>query len=287
MRGLIKKPTSAAQYDVIGILPPGYRPSGRLIFQALTTPYEAGRVDVYPTGEVVYIYGNVGWISLESISFIPAGTTYTRVPLTFTNSWSNYGSPFENASYAVDSIGRVHAQGLVRPGTIANGTQIATNFATRPSRYMHVPARSDPQGSIGVDQTYGIVAKGPGTVNGHLALHTMWYPSSFAGWTNVSTLQGGWIPHDGGVFFTSPGYAKGTDGLVRFKGLIRDGVTTDGTVIFTLPAGFRPSQRVLTDAVCNPNVECRVDVLANGNVELYGAASGWTSLDNVTFLAEQ
>ena len=287
LKGLVRKPTAVTQYDVIGILPAGYRPSGRLIFQTSTSPGEAGRIDIYPTGEIVYIFGSASWMSLESIGYIPAGTSYTRTGLTFTNGWTNYGSPFENASYSVDSIGRVHVQGLVRPGTITNGTQIATNFTTRPSRYMHVPARSDPQGSIGVDQSLGIVAKGPGTANGYLALHTMWYPSSFAGWTNVATLQNGWIAHDGGAFFTSPGYAKGSDGLVRFKGLIRNGNTANGTVIFTLPAGFRPSARVLTDAVCNPNVECRVDVLANGNVELYSSDAGWTSLDNVTFLAEQ
>jgi hypothetical protein len=30
-----------------------------------------------------------------------------------------------------------------------------------------------------------------------------------------------------------------------------------------------------------------MDVLTNGNVELYLSNSGWTSLDGITFLAEQ
>lgn len=285
VKGLVKKASAPAQYDVIGILPAGYRPSGRLIFSGITSPGDMGRIDVYPTGEIVYIYGSGSWLSLETISFIPAGTSYTRTGFTFANGWTNYGSPFENASFAVDSIGRVHIQGLVRPGTITNGTQIATNITPRPSRYMHVPARSDPQGSIGVDQTYGVVAKGSGTVNGHLALHTMWYPSTFAGWSTF-TLGAGWVDFDN-TFFTGAGYAKGSDGIVRMKGLIKNGATANGTVIGNLPAGFRPSARVLTEQDCNPNVECRVDVLANGNVEVYAANSGWTSLDNVTFLAEQ
>jgi hypothetical protein len=286
LKGLVKKATAPSQYDVIGILPAGYRPSGRLIFSGLTSPGDSGRIDIYPTGEIVYIYGSGSWISLEGISYLPAGTSYTRTAFTYANGWTSYGAPFADPSFAVDSIGRVHLQGLLRPGTITNDTQIATNITPRPSKYMHVPARSDPQGSIGVDATKGVVSKGAGTVNGHLALHTFYYPSSFAGWTAL-TLSNSWVAYDGGTFFTTPGYAKGTDGLVRMKGLIKGGVTTNGTVIANLPAGYRPSGRVLTEADCNPNTECRVDILANGNVELYAADAGWTSLDNVTFLAEQ
>lgn len=285
LKGLIQKDSAPTQFEVIGILPDGYRPSGRLIFTGLTSPGDSGRVDIYPTGEIVYIYGSQSWLSLEQVSYIPAGTSYTRTGFTFANGWTNYGSPFENASFSVDSIGRVHIQGLVRPGTITNGTQIASNITPRPSRYMHVPAKSDPQGSIGVDQNTGVVAKGSGTVNGYLAMHTMWYPSTFSGWVAFTPLNG-WVAYDP-TFFTGPGYAKGSDGIVRLKGLIGSGNTANGTVVTNLPAGYRPSARVLTEAVCNPNVECRVDVLANGNVELYAANSGWTSLDNVTFLAEQ
>jgi hypothetical protein len=114
----------------------------------------------------------------------------------------------------------------------------------------------------------------------------MYYPTAYASWTAM-TLGAGWVSYDGGTTFTTPAYTKGADNIVRLKGLIKGGTTTNGIVIYTLPTGYRPSQRTLLAADCNPSVWCRVDVLTNGNIELYLSNSGWTSLDNVTFLAEQ
>jgi len=288
LRGMVKKATPVTQGDVIGVLPSNYRPSGTLIFQTSTNNNVASRVDIYANGEIRLITADAGWTSLEGISFIPSSTSYTRNALTFANSWNNYtavyGGPWANASYVIDSVGRVNVQGLVTGGITTNGTQIVNNIpaAARVDLYMHVPASSNSPSLLGIDPNLGIVAKT--STNGYLSLNTMYHPTGYSGWQPM-TLLAGWQADTNG--FSTPGYTKGSDNIVRMKGLIRNGTTTNGTVVFTLPAGYRPSQRTLTTATCNPNVWCRMDVLTNGNVELYLTNSGWTSLDAITFLAEQ
>lgn len=288
LKGLIKKSSAIVSGEVIGTLPVGSRPSENLIFQTSTNSNVASRVDVYPNGDIKVNVGDDGWLSLEGINFIPAGTSYTRNPLTTVNGWVNYGGSFADATYVTDSLGRIHVQGLVRYGTIANDTQIVSNLpaGARTDKYMHLPARSTTVGEIGISQTSGIVAKNTGT-NGYMSLNSFYYPASLsASWTNLA-LQNSWVSFDGGASFTHPQYTKGSDNIVRLRGLIKNGATASGTVVTNLPAGFRPKDRTLLGSVCNPNVYCRIDVLPNGNVELYLADAGWTSLDSITFLAEQ
>jgi Tfp pilus assembly protein PilV len=288
LKGLIKKSSAIVSGEVIGTLPVGSRPSGILLFQTSTNSNVASRIDIYPNGDIKVNIGDAGWVSLEGITFIPAGTSYTRNTLTTANGWVNYGGSFSPATYVTDSLGRTHVEGLVRNGTIANGTQMVSNLpaSARTDKYMHLPARSTTSGEIGIDQTDGIVAKNAGT-NGYMAINSFFYPASMSGsWTNL-TLQSGWVSYDGGSFFSPPQYTKGADNIVRLRGLIKGGSTANGTLVANLPAGFRPKDRTLLGSVCNPNVYCRIDVLSNGNVELSLADSAWTSLDSVTFLAEQ
>lgn len=284
LKGLVEKTSAVVAGDVIGILPPNSRPTGILIFQTSTNANVPSRVDVHPNGEIRVQVGDAGWISLEGITFIPSDTSLARTTLTPTNGWVNYGGSFPGASYVRDSLGRVHTQGLVRYGTITDNTQITlgTQSNAFTGEYLHLPARSTTGSAIGVDPSYGLVTKGVGT-NGYLSLQSMYYSAGSASWLNL-TLQNGWVAYGG---FSSPQYTKGSDNIVRLKGLIRGGTTNNGTIVANLPAGYRPKERTLLAALCNPQVYCRTDVLPNGNVELYLSDSGWTSLDNITFLAEQ
>ncbi|MNH26220.1 hypothetical protein D3C79_862580 [compost metagenome] len=115
----------------------------------------------------------------------------------------------------------------------------------------------------------------------------MYYPGSVtpSGW-QTPALQNGWVTYDGGAFFATPQYIKGSDNIVRMKGIIKSGNTANGTVVLNLPAGYRPKERVLSTSVC-ADAYCRVDILPNGDVELYLTSATWTTLDSVTFLAEQ
>lgn len=284
LKGLVEKTTAITSGEAIGILPENSRPTGILIFQTSTNANVASRIDIYPNGEIRVNVGDAGWVSLEGISFIPTDTSLARATLTPINSWVNYGGSFPGASYVRDGLGRVHTQGLIRYGNIADGTQLITGMQSNAftSEYLHLPARSTSASGIGIDPSDGIVAKGVGT-NGYLSLQSIYYSAGSGSWTNLS-LQNGWVAYGG---FSTPQYTKGSDNIVQLKGLIRSGTTNNGTIVANLPAGFRPKERTLLAGLCNPQVYCRTDVLPNGNVELYLSNSGWTSLDNITFLAEQ
>jgi len=66
--------------------------------------------------------------------------------------------------------------------------------------------------------------------------------------------------------------------VVELRGLVGGGTPQDsetGTgVIFTLPAGFRPSTRVILPALSNENA-ARLDVFASGNVVAATTAQTW------------
>lgn len=291
LQGVVQKSSAIVAGDTIGVLPANYRPNGILIFETSTNSSAAGpsRVDIYPTGEIKVQTGDASLLSLDGINFIPAGTAYSRVALTpnAAASWVNFGGSFSPASAVTDSIGRVHIQGLLKNGTMTNGTQMITpsSLPAFPAKYQHVVARNNGAfGFIGIDQTNGIVAKGVGS-NGYHSINTMYYPASFNGWQTPG-LQNGWVGYDGGAFFATPQYTKGSDNIVRVKGIVKSGNTANGTVILNLPTGYRPKERLLTTSVC-ADAYCRIDILPNGNVELYLASATWTTLDTISFLAEQ
>ncbi|MFI5212623.1 MAG: hypothetical protein ACHQTE_01555, partial [Candidatus Saccharimonadales bacterium] len=131
--------------------------------------------------------------------------------------------------------------------------------------------------------------------NTFLGLNATYIPASMVGWTNL-TLTNGWSVYDGSGYFASPQYKKMSDNVVTIKGLIKGGTKNDGTVIATLPAGYCPKDRTLIAGGVNNNNSIRYDVRqttagvpANGcSIEIYYAVDNvWTSLDAITFLAEQ
>lgn len=93
----------------------------------------------------------------------------------------------------------------------------------------------------------------------------------------AATLGGGWAAY--GSDFAWPGYAK-RDGVVWLKGLINGGLSS--TIIFTLPAGFRPNTRLGFSQVANGGV-ARMDIESNGivSVQTYssGGNNGFVSLE--------
>lgn len=103
-------------------------------------------------------------------------------------------------------------------------------------------------------------------------------------WT-APTLQNGWVNY--GSVFATAGYRKLPSGLVVVKGLVKDGTVTSGTVIFTLPVGYRPMEKLIFPSLNNNNVS-RVDVGSNGDVIVAhpSTASGWLALDGIRFFAE-
>lgn len=285
LKGMLAKSSPGLTDETIGTLPPGYRPKGRQIFSVATYANESGRVDVLPTGEIIASAIDSTWVSLESIRFIPADTSYTFNALPLQNGWANYGGSFGPAEYVYDNLGRVHTQGLVRYGTVTNDTPIAnpTNTAHRATEYYHFPSRSNAgMAQLGANAT-GLLAKGGS--NGYLSLVSMYDPTSATGWTTL-TLQNGWTQRSG---YALARYKKDADGIVNVKGLVAGGVTTSGTAIATLPAGYCPGKRMLRPTLSNGSF-ARVDIfnLSSGcQIQIITGVNSSFALDSITFLAER
>ena len=282
LKGLIRRSSGTmVGGEVLANLPIGYSPSERLIFQTSTNPNAASRVDVVPlpdgTSDIV-AWGDAVWLSLDGINFLASDAPYNFTTLTTLNGWSFYGSPFSPPAYAIDASGRVHTKGLVAGGNAADGIPIVKlPAAAIPLGYNHIPADAcNVSGLIGIDYLGNINAKGG--CNSYLSLQTMFYPSSYTGWSGL-VLQNSWISY--GVDYSAPQYTKSSDGMVSLHGLIKSGT---GATIANLPIGYRPAGRVLYSAVAN-GVYSRVDIDTDGNIYQISGTNNWLSLDGINFYA--
>lgn len=298
LKGLVRN-GSTTTGDVICTLPVGYRPNYRLLFAVAMGGTIVGRIDIDTSGNVIYMYGNNSWVSLSSISFIPNGA-YSWTNLTGNNGWLYYnttGDPnYAPIQATKDSTGRAHVQGLARAGT----TTLGTNAFTLPANYAPAANRQDiyavggsggtatsmvpnsfqltPGGYI---QTRGVAE------NGYWANQAMFYPSAITGFT-AATMQNSWVTY--GAPFSPAEYKKSSDDIVSLRGLIKNGSGTYGSVMLTLPAGYRPSQTIICDATTGPGsgTFARVDINPDGTVVLYeGGTTAWVSLAGCDFMAEQ
>jgi Tfp pilus assembly protein PilE len=96
------------------------------------------------------------------------------------------------------------------------------------------------------------------------------------------TLQNNWVYY--GSSYNTPEFTKTSSGRVFLKGLVKSGTETTGTVIATLPEGYRPDETLVFPAMSSSSTAGRIDVLSNGNVIIYYGSNGWISLDNISFL---
>lgn len=102
-------------------------------------------------------------------------------------------------------------------------------------------------------------------------------PTLLNGWTNLGT------PYQTAAFRKMP------DGNVQLRGVVANGTKTDGTVMFTLPAGYAPTKDEIVEAGnasatgLTPTLRIRA---ATGNVEIWQmstSTSGAHSWTNVAF----
>ncbi|MGK9253430.1 hypothetical protein [Paenibacillus humicus] len=100
------------------------------------------------------------------------------------------------------------------------------------------------------------------------------------------TLINGWVNYDGG---TPPaGYMLDSSGYVHLRGLIKNGATAGGTILFVLPKGYRVATQLNVPIVCSAGLISQLTIDSTGVVRIGMPASGvWTSLDSVTFLLGQ
>lgn len=280
---------NGTQYEVICTLPEGYRPSSRLIFAPATQGATQARIDINTNGDVIYVFGNTGWISLNGINFL-AKDTATWTNLTGSNGWKAYGNgltTYAPPQVATDNTGRVHVQGLASSGTTTAGTVAFTLPASIGANAGDdiYPARSGAVGSMQLTPDKTIKYRGSGG-NGYWSLQAMFHPTTAGSWTTLPSPSAGWIRYN--TAYNPAQYRKNSDGIVSLRGLIKSGTATSGTVIYTLPAGYRPSTNIICSQVTYPDDFGRVDVSSTGQVIVReGVATNWLSLAGCDFLAEQ
>lgn len=99
-------------------------------------------------------------------------------------------------------------------------------------------------------------------------------------WT-AATLQNSWVNYDSANYANAQYRKDGS--IVSLRGVIKDGTASANTLLFTLPAGYRPTKRHVFAVVADGAIEV-IDVLANGEVRLMTASSStYLSLCTLTF----
>jgi hypothetical protein len=109
------------------------------------------------------------------------------------------------------------------------------------------------------------------------------------GW-KTPTLLNGWTSRnpDTDFDYNPPGFFKDKSGRVNLRGTFGNGpIPTNAngfnSVIFQLPAGYRPAVRNVVYAYTSGDGVRRLDIVENGQVNLRSAYSTWISLDGVSF----
>jgi hypothetical protein len=80
------------------------------------------------------------------------------------------------------------------------------------------------------------------------------------------TLLNGYVNNAGG--YANAAYFKDEFGFVHLRGRVKDGTTTNGTILFNLPVGYRPLESTMKNIVSNNSHGAAV-IRSTGNIELY------------------
>lgn len=300
LRGLVKDGSG-----FICKLPPGYRPSAKLMFLTMDSgSFAGGRIDITPDGVVNFV-GNTSnssaWVSLDKIQFPAADVAPNSAwtPITFANGFSSHSAldpSWPVCSWWQDPLGQVWFRGLGRraagdPTSDAMFGSIPLSLA--PSNAPHMPmcasgatnfasAHIDNDGA----QTRLVWKSGGSAGNSgffslsDLRLHPKnRFPD--AQWRGLG-LGGGWVQYEG---LTPVSVWVREDGIVLVRGLIRSGLAT---YAISIGAGDRP--------IPVPSIFCQSANNAPARVN-YGheaaslvAATGsnvWLSIDGMCWFNER
>ena len=101
----------------------------------------------------------------------------------------------------------------------------------------------------------------------------------------TATLQNGWV--DQGSPYATVGYYRTVEGMINLQGVIKSGTITDGTILFTLPEGFRPTTSKIVRAMANNGTTINIvyiNISTDGKVAIgANGANTWLSLEGISF----
>lgn len=102
---------------------------------------------------------------------------------------------------------------------------------------------------------------------------------------SAPTLQNSWVNYGSG--YDTVGYMKDSLGFVHVKGMIKSGVTTLGTLLFTLPAGYRPSgHSYIVSGFNNGGTVAAFEIRSTGEFNLLNGNATYTGMGHIVFRAE-
>jgi hypothetical protein len=290
LRGLVRLGTVGT---TICTLPVGFRPkfaSEKLIFQA--AGYRAGanswaRVDVQPTGEVTMVAGENGWVSLDGIMFLGDTTNYTWTNNTWLNGWSWYGAGHANLRSTIDSVGRVHLQGLGKY-TGAWGTAAITSLGASKgvSNTTHSPGlAAGGAAAVNISTNGDILGRSGAANSSWQQMQLIYHPSTFASWSTLPFYNS--FQNYGGGWPTAKCY-KGADDVVIMTGLVNRASSGDGLQMSstsTAGCGVYNDGRLLLPVFYAGELSGRIDI-QNGSMIPITTSPTWLSLDGVRFIAD-
>ncbi len=120
------------------------------------------------------------------------------------------------------------------------------------------------------------------TRNGVEATTNTWRPLAVPSWTAPSLLNS-WVdygsPHEVAGYWKDP-----NTGIVYIRGTIKSGTTTNGTNIFQLPSGYRPSADLIIATTDGGYNSCIFVFRSDGDVEIHNIGNNsWLALNNISF----
>ena len=99
-------------------------------------------------------------------------------------------------------------------------------------------------------------------------------------WQNL-VLANGWNHHQQ---YENVQYCKSFDGVVYLRGTANKGKTAAGTVLGTLPVGYRPSKSIYVSALNNSYTIAVLGIEPTGNIIVKANVDAtWLNFDNVSF----
>lgn len=300
LKGLVNRPSGTG--DVIAQLPVGYRPGGDPFETVVLSNDVFGVLRVWTDGVIQLITpgatSGARWVNLCGVQFYAGNGTFKD--LMVNTQQPNFLSGFDHFSMSAGRMAMFHKReidGLCRaqgfstlPASPASGMYVPSGMEWRQSHLFGAYFWNGATGSYGrCDGMFGsIIFPNQASVAGGSSALCLggfsWMHQSRDQDFTAMSMSNSWTYY--GAPWNPPGYLMDSQENVQVRGLVRSGVTTIGTVIGTLPLGYRPPAREMFHGLCNGSMG-RFDVLNNGQIIVANAlvSASFSSLDNIFFRA--
>lgn len=299
LTGLANRPVAGTQ-AIIFTLPVGYRPP--IDCEFTTVANDANQVvRVNTAGQVAIISPNpsdIRFCSLFGIQF------YVGVNGTFRDKMNNLNAPqfTGGVDHWIPGFGRMalmqrRDDGYVRCDGYSNfpfapPVYIARTLPTWETRFASIFGAQTWSGVAynysRVDLSGGmnfLVQSGTSGASAAVNFSDLWYWDKTVDqeWTSL-TLGNGWGSF--GSIYAPAQYYKDREGWVYLRGLVAGGTMTLGTVLATLPVGYRPATKQMFSCYSN-GVMQRLDIHNTGAMQTgtTWAQNLYVSLDQIRFQA--